>query len=268
MARGSGPAVAQLGARRPPGRRAGQPARHGRRLAGRRRRPPTPTGFAAAVDALARPQGLQHPQRLLHRPLRAPTSWSRCSSTPWSGPASGAATAASCTSPEREAADAVGAGASTGVPSCAAPRAPVEEALAETAVDETELGREWEWEETPEVTLKIVDDVDEAVALFNRYSPRFVASLISEDAAAHDALLRRGRRALRRRRLHPLGRRPVRARTGPSSACPTGSTAACSPAAGCCRATACSPSACGWSRTTRTCIADHLSCSRYELMWM
>ncbi|MHB9132687.1 MAG: aldehyde dehydrogenase family protein [Armatimonadota bacterium] len=43
------------------------------------------------------------------------------------------------------------------------------------------LAKEWEWEETPEVTLKIVDDLDEAIALFNQYSPQFVASLISED---------------------------------------------------------------------------------------
>lgn len=47
---------------------------------------------------------------------------------------------------------------------------------------EDELGREWEWEETPEVTLKLVDSTDQAVSLFNRYSPRFVASLIAEDA--------------------------------------------------------------------------------------
>jgi glutamate-5-semialdehyde dehydrogenase len=49
-----------------------------------------------------------------------------------------------------------------------------------------ELGREWEWEETPEVTLALVDDVDEAVALFNRHSPQFIASLISADAAEHE----------------------------------------------------------------------------------
>jgi glutamate-5-semialdehyde dehydrogenase len=60
----------------------------------------------------------------------------------------------------------------------------VEEPLAET-VPESDLGREWEWEETPEVSLKIVDGVDEAVALFNRYSPQFDASLISENPAAH-----------------------------------------------------------------------------------
>ncbi|WP_305546862.1 aldehyde dehydrogenase family protein [Methylobacterium sp. NEAU K] len=50
---------------------------------------------------------------------------------------------------------------------------------------EHDLGREWEWEDTPEVSLKIVDDLDHAAALFNRYSPQFVASLISRDPAAH-----------------------------------------------------------------------------------
>lgn len=52
-------------------------------------------------------------------------------------------------------------------------------------LEESELGREWEWEETPEVSLKLVKDVDEAISLFNRYSPRFVASLVSRDAAEH-----------------------------------------------------------------------------------
>jgi glutamate-5-semialdehyde dehydrogenase len=61
----------------------------------------------------------------------------------------------------------------------------VEEARAETLA-ESDLGREWEWEETPEVSLKIVGDMDQAAALFNRYSPQFTASLISEDPAAHD----------------------------------------------------------------------------------
>ncbi len=60
----------------------------------------------------------------------------------------------------------------------------VEEPLAESLPVE-ELGREWEWEETPEVSLKIVADNDEAAALFNRYSPQFVASLISENPEAH-----------------------------------------------------------------------------------
>jgi glutamate-5-semialdehyde dehydrogenase len=50
---------------------------------------------------------------------------------------------------------------------------------------DADLGREWEWEDTPEVTLKIVDDADHAATLFNAYSPRFDISLISEDAGAH-----------------------------------------------------------------------------------
>ena len=43
------------------------------------------------------------------------------------------------------------------------------------------LGTEWEWEETPEVSLAIVENTETAVALFNRLSPRFAASLIAED---------------------------------------------------------------------------------------
>jgi glutamate-5-semialdehyde dehydrogenase len=44
-----------------------------------------------------------------------------------------------------------------------------------------DLGQEWEWENSPEVTLAIVRDVDHAVELFNTLSPRFAASLISTD---------------------------------------------------------------------------------------
>lgn len=49
-----------------------------------------------------------------------------------------------------------------------------------------ELGTEWEWERSPEMALVVVDDVDHAVRLCNRYSPRFIASLISRDSAEHD----------------------------------------------------------------------------------
>lgn len=47
------------------------------------------------------------------------------------------------------------------------------------------LGVEWEWEDSPEVTLAVVTDVATAVELFNTQSPRFVASLVSEDPEAH-----------------------------------------------------------------------------------
>ena len=49
-----------------------------------------------------------------------------------------------------------------------------------------QLGNEWEWEDSPEVTLVIVDSVDEAVSLFNEYSPQFIGSLVSEDAAEQE----------------------------------------------------------------------------------
>jgi glutamate-5-semialdehyde dehydrogenase len=51
---------------------------------------------------------------------------------------------------------------------------------------ESELGREWEWEDSPEVSLVLVDDLAHAVRLFNAYSPQFVASLLSPDAGEHE----------------------------------------------------------------------------------
>ncbi len=48
------------------------------------------------------------------------------------------------------------------------------------------LGEEWEWEDAPEFWLVEVDSAAEAAALFNKYSPRFGASLISEDREEHD----------------------------------------------------------------------------------
>ena len=49
------------------------------------------------------------------------------------------------------------------------------------------LGQEWEWEDSPEVTLVLVDSVDDAVAAFNDQAPGFVASLISEDDAEFES---------------------------------------------------------------------------------
>jgi glutamate-5-semialdehyde dehydrogenase len=61
----------------------------------------------------------------------------------------------------------------------------VEEVQAEPLM-ESQLGVEWEWEDSPEVTLAVVEDLDEAVRLFNRYSPRFTLSVISDEPADHD----------------------------------------------------------------------------------
>ncbi len=57
---------------------------------------------------------------------------------------------------------------------------------AASSLDEDRLAHEWEWEENPEMTLVVTESVDDAVELCNRYSPRFVASIVSEDAAERD----------------------------------------------------------------------------------
>lgn len=43
------------------------------------------------------------------------------------------------------------------------------------------LATEWEWEDNPEVTLVVADSLDHAVDLCNTYSPRFTVSIISDD---------------------------------------------------------------------------------------
>jgi glutamate-5-semialdehyde dehydrogenase len=53
-------------------------------------------------------------------------------------------------------------------------------------IDRDRLGQEWEWEDSPEVTLVVVEDIGEAISLFNAQSPKFVACLSSEDEAEHD----------------------------------------------------------------------------------
>jgi glutamate-5-semialdehyde dehydrogenase len=59
-----------------------------------------------------------------------------------------------------------------------------------TLLPADQLGQEWEWEQTPEVTVVAVEDLDEAISLFNAQSPRLVASLISEDERAHERFLK------------------------------------------------------------------------------
>ena len=54
-------------------------------------------------------------------------------------------------------------------------------------LDDAGLSREWEWEGSPEVTLVVIDSVDDGVSLFNRQSPRLVASLISDDNVEQQA---------------------------------------------------------------------------------
>lgn len=53
-------------------------------------------------------------------------------------------------------------------------------------LEEADLAIEWEWESSPEVTLVVVDDVSAAVELCNRYSPHFAVSMVSADPIEHD----------------------------------------------------------------------------------
>jgi glutamate-5-semialdehyde dehydrogenase len=53
-------------------------------------------------------------------------------------------------------------------------------------IDEAGLATEWEWEDSPELTLALVDDLDEAIRLCDRYSPHFIVSVLSEDPADHE----------------------------------------------------------------------------------
>jgi glutamate-5-semialdehyde dehydrogenase len=59
-----------------------------------------------------------------------------------------------------------------------------------TLLPADQLGCEWEWEQTPEITLVAISGIQEGIRLFNEQSPLLVASLISEDSAAHERFLR------------------------------------------------------------------------------
>ena len=70
---------------------------------------------------------------------------------------------------------------------------PIERAEGEVIEPQTEeiqideIGVEWEWENSPEVTLVVVESVSEAITLCNSYSPQFVASMVTEDDAEFEA---------------------------------------------------------------------------------
>ncbi len=51
---------------------------------------------------------------------------------------------------------------------------------------EADLGTEWEWDDRPEITIEVIDSLADGYALLNTYSPRFVATLISDDAVEHE----------------------------------------------------------------------------------
>jgi glutamate-5-semialdehyde dehydrogenase len=48
------------------------------------------------------------------------------------------------------------------------------------------LNTEYEWEENPEFAIALVEDINEAVEIFNRYSPQFIVSVISDDESERE----------------------------------------------------------------------------------
>jgi glutamate-5-semialdehyde dehydrogenase len=57
-------------------------------------------------------------------------------------------------------------------------------------IEERALGQEWEWDGTPELSFVIADDFAHAVALINTYSPKFVASILSQRPGAFEEFYR------------------------------------------------------------------------------
>jgi glutamate-5-semialdehyde dehydrogenase len=57
---------------------------------------------------------------------------------------------------------------------------------AASTIDEASLGHEWEWDDVPEVSFVVADGFAHAVDLVNRYSPKFVASILSAREGAFE----------------------------------------------------------------------------------
>jgi glutamate-5-semialdehyde dehydrogenase len=48
-------------------------------------------------------------------------------------------------------------------------------------IDHASLGTEWEWEDNPELSIVVAEDLKSAIGMFNKYSPSFVLSVLSDD---------------------------------------------------------------------------------------
>ena len=53
-------------------------------------------------------------------------------------------------------------------------------------IDHSLLGKEWEWENSPELSIVMARNVDAAVETFNAHSPSFVLSVISDESTEVD----------------------------------------------------------------------------------
>ena len=55
------------------------------------------------------------------------------------------------------------------------------------SIAEADLGQEWEWDQTPELSFVVARDFEHGVSLINQYSPKFVASILSQRPGAFEA---------------------------------------------------------------------------------
>jgi glutamate-5-semialdehyde dehydrogenase len=58
------------------------------------------------------------------------------------------------------------------------------------ALQDDELSMEWEWEDVPELSIFVFDDLEDAVQAFNKYAPNFIVSLISDNKDEFDFVWR------------------------------------------------------------------------------
>lgn len=73
------------------------------------------------------------------------------------------------------------AGATVHLTDAARPYWPETEGVEVAEIEIDQLGVEWEWDDRPEITVHVVDDLDESIGLCNRHSPHFVVSVLTED---------------------------------------------------------------------------------------
>lgn len=53
-------------------------------------------------------------------------------------------------------------------------------------IDESQLATEWEWDSRPECSVVVTRDLAHSVSLCNRYSPQFIVSVLSSDGTEQD----------------------------------------------------------------------------------
>ena len=63
-------------------------------------------------------------------------------------------------------------------------------ALEVIALHDGELSTEWEWDDIPECSMFVFDDLEHAVQSFNKYAPNFIVSLVSDDMDEFDFVWR------------------------------------------------------------------------------